>query len=240
MAINIVKYLQSQGIGSKKTCLDLLHRRQVRINNQLQVSVQLLVEPKEIESLTIGKKKVVLVPLPYFYIALNKPADMEVTHQAKLYPSVYALFPEQLQMLNLQGIGRLDVDTTGLLLLTNDGQFNHQLTSPKHNIEKEYKIELKHPFTSTLAGNLLEGVMLHNENEKTYAKSIKQLDEFHVLMVITSGKYHQVKRMIAAAGNRVISLHRIRFGMYNLDSSFKPGDWEFIHPNQINPINHHL
>ncbi|MBN3860030.1 pseudouridine synthase [Neisseriaceae bacterium PsAf] len=231
--MNIVKYLQAQGIGSRKECQILVKDEAIEINQEIITSIKAVVEPESVKSLRIYAESYYVVPLPYFCLMMNKPKDFEVSHKPKNYPSVFSLLPSQIRNLPLQAIGRLDVDTTGLLLMTNDGKLNHRLTSPKHDVEKEYLIDLKHEFDSEQEQKLLQGVLLKDDNEIVQAKRIEIEAGNRIKMVITSGKYHQVKRMIAAVGNRVESLHRVRFGKLNLPRSLEISCWQFVNSQEI-------
>lgn len=227
--MNIIKYLQAQGVGTRKTCQYLVKQGRVRINGDILNIDRIEIDENQVKSLQIDDEDALVIPLPYFYILLNKPAYYETSHKPRDYPSVFTLFPEQLRSVDLQAIGRLDADTTGVLLITNDGQFNHRMTSPKYHVEKSYRVTLKHRADETLCHTLQRGVLLHDENEVITANSAVLSDEKTLILTIHQGKYHQVKRMIAAAGNRVEALHRERFGIWhtqNLDF----GEWQFIYP----------
>ena len=127
----------------------------------------------------------------------------------------------------MQAVGRLDADTTGVLLITNDGQFNHRVTSPKHKVPKIYRVTLKHPSDESLCATLKNGVLLHDDNETVRAAEAVLENPTTLLMTITEGKYHQVKRMVAAAGNRVEHLHRDEFNGRTVEN-LASGEWKFI------------
>ena len=129
-------------------------------------------------------------------------------------------------------MGRLDADTTGVLLLTNDGKLNHFLTSPKNHIVKTYHATLKHPADETLCYQLKAGVILHDDNETIKALSAELITPTLLAMKIDSGKYHQVKRMIAASGNRVEYLQRTTLGKLTV-SNLQQGTWRLIQPSEI-------
>jgi len=116
-----------------------------------------------------------------------------------------------------------------VLLITNDGAFNHRQTSPKHHVAKLYRATLKHPAGESLCAALRQGVLLHDDNETVSAAAAKLENPHSLLLTITQGKYHQVKRMVAAAGNRVEALHRLRFGDWECEDLL-PGQWCFIQP----------
>ncbi len=142
--MNLLKYLQAQGIDLRKGCQWLIKRGLVQINGDAQTNEKAEIDPNEVSSLHIDGEEAIVIPLPFFYILLNKPADYETSHKPCDYPSVFSLLPDQVRAADIQAIGRLDADTTGVLLITNDGQFNHRMTSPKHKVAKIYRVTLKH------------------------------------------------------------------------------------------------
>lgn len=161
-------------------------------------------------------------------IAMNKPAGYECSMKPTAHPSVMSLLPGQLRRRNVQPVGRLDVDTTGLLLFTDDGVLQHRLIHPKRHVSKVYEVTLKHPATLDLCEKLLDGVMLDGEPKSISAKSAELLAPQHLRLTLTQGKYHQVKRMVAACSNRVEALHRSGFGRYVLPKDLQPGEWVWI------------
>ena len=139
------------------------------------------------------------------------------------------LFPDHLRATDIQAIGRLDADTTGVLLITNDGQFNHKMTSPKHKVAKIYRVTLKHCADESICETLKNGVLLHDDNETVSAENAELTSPTELILTISEGKYHQVKRMVAAAGNRVEALHRLQFGDWGTED-LAAGEWRFIQP----------
>ncbi len=227
--MNLLKYLQAQGIGSRKSCQWLIRNQLVQINGNMLDDEKVEIQPDDVQTLHIDGEDVVVIPLPYYYILLNKPKDYETSHKPRDYPSVFTLFPEHLRATDIQAIGRLDADTTGVLLITNDGQFNHKMTSPKHKVAKIYHVTLKHAADNALCDALLQGVLLHDENETVAAEGAVLSSPTELLLTICEGKYHQVKRMVAAAGNRVEALHRVQFGEWDTQD-LESGEWRFIQP----------
>lgn len=225
--MQLLKYIQSQGIGSRKQCLWLIENDCIALNGEICNRPKAEIHPADIRTLEIEGESIVVVPMPYFYILLNKPADYETSHKPQQYPSVFSLFPDHMRQIDMQAVGRLDADTTGVLLITNDGQFNHRVTSPKHKVAKLYRVTLKHPADESFCTALKNGVLLHDDNETVRAADAVLASPTTLLMTITEGKYHQVKRMIAAAGNRVEALHRDRFGEWDVQN-LAAGEWKFI------------
>jgi 16S rRNA pseudouridine516 synthase len=130
----------------------------------------------------------------------------------------------------VQAVGRLDVDTTGALLLTDDGPLLHRLTSPKHHVPKVYEVTAKHPLDDAQLARLHEGVVLDDDPAPVRAAAVERTGETTLRLTLTEGKYHQVTRMIAAAGHRCVALHRSAIGGLALDASLAPGQWRWLGP----------
>ena len=225
--MNLIKYLQAQGIGSRRQCQWLVQNALIQINGGTQSNAKAEVRPETVQSLTVDGEEAVVIPLPDFYILLNKPAGYETSHKPRDYPSVFSLLPDQVRAADIQAVGRLDADTTGVLLITNDGQFNHRMTSPKHKVDKIYRATLKHAADPLLCVQLQAGVLLHDDNEIVAAQAAELHDAHTLILTIREGKYHQVKRMVAAAGNRVEHLHRLQFGPWDTQD-LQAGEWRFV------------
>lgn len=216
--------LQSQGFGSRKYCRSLIEDGRVEINGQLNTNPQAELDTTNLRFTVDGahwdfRDKV--------YLLLHKPAGYECSRNPQHHPSVLSLLPIQLAERGIQCVGRLDEDTTGLLLLTDDGPWLHQLTHPKRHVPKRYLITLKHPCDPAQLEALGNGVLLHGETEPCRAQDLEMRSEQNLAMTIEQGKYHQVKRMLAAAGNRVQALHRERFGQLTL-GELQPGEWVYL------------
>lgn len=162
------------------------------------------------------------------YVMLNKPAGYECSREPQHHLSVFGLLPAQLAMRGVQCVGRLDEDTTGLLLLSDDGQFVHAYTSPKRKVPKTYLATTRHALDERQLQALSDGVLLHGEKAPIAAASVRMRDEKRLEITVNEGKYHQVKRMIAAAGNRCEALHRERIGALALPSTLAPGAWQWL------------
>ena len=166
-------------------------------------------------------------------VALHKPAGHECSQRPRHHPSVYALLPAPLRARGVQAIGRLDEDTTGVLLFTDDGALLHRLTSPKRHVAKVYEVGCRHPVDASQVARLLEGVSLHDEPEPARAAACESTGPHALRLTLTTGKYHQVKRMVAAVGNRVETLHRSAFGALTLPASLEPGAWCWLDGPQV-------
>jgi 16S rRNA pseudouridine516 synthase len=219
------KILTSQGFGSRRYCRELIESNQVKIHGVLKTDPNELVGTEDLileiqgESWAYQEK---------IYLALHKPIGYECSHQTTHHPSVYGLLPRQFINRGIQCVGRLDQDTSGLILLSDDGSFIHALTSPKKNIGKTYEITSAEPITENQIQELLTGVLLRHESEPAQAIKCLKISENHLNMTITEGRYHQVKRMLAAVGNKVSALHRSSIGSYVLPEDLPPGNWRFL------------
>ncbi|MDR5830488.1 16S rRNA pseudouridine(516) synthase [Caballeronia sp. LP006] len=218
--------LFSQGFGSRRQCRGLVAEGRVCIGGDV------CADPHARISLT---------PSPEFkvdghawtyrekaYIALNKPPGYECSRDPQHHLSIFHLLPPQLIERGVQPVGRLDQDTTGLLLLSDDGAFVHAFTSPKRKVPKLYLATTRHPIDDAQLARLVEGVLLHGETKPSAALAATRRDEHLLELTVQEGKYHQVKRMVAAAGNRVEKLHRERVGGYALPESLAEGAWRWL------------
>lgn len=166
------------------------------------------------------------------YFMLYKPQGYVCSHDDGEYPTVFQFFDYPL-MNKLHTAGRLDVDTTGLVLLTDDGQWSHRITSPKHHCEKTYLVTLADPVEAFYAQQLAEGILLRGEKEPCLPAKMEILDDYNVNLTISEGRYHQVKRMFAALGNKVEALHRWRIGNIVLDESLEEGEYRALSDEEI-------
>jgi 16S rRNA pseudouridine516 synthase len=169
------------------------------------------------------------------YLMLHKPVGTECSQKPSTYPSIYTLLPPPLRqrpnkgsVQGVQAVGRLDQDTTGLLLLTDDGAFIHRMSSPRHHVPKVYEVGTRHPVDTRQVQRLLEGVVLDDDPRPVRAAACEATGECALRLTLTEGKYHQVKRMVAAVGNRVETLHRSRIGGLVLPADLAPGQWRWL------------
>jgi 16S rRNA pseudouridine516 synthase len=167
----------------------------------------------------------------HLYLALNKPPGFECSRKPSHHPGVLSLFPEQFAWRETQPVGRLDHDTTGLLLLSDDGAFIHAHTSPKRQVPKIYVATTQDPVMPGLIAALLKGVQLDDEPAPISVQRCRQMDTHRLEIVLEQGKYHQVKRMLAAAGNHCTALHRSAIGGLTLESlGLGEGQWCHLDP----------
>ena len=166
------------------------------------------------------------------YFMLNKPQGYVCSNDDGDYPNIYQFFDYPLTG-KLHSAGRLDVDTTGLVLLTDDGQWSHRITSPKHHCEKTYLVTLADPVETHYAQACIKGILLRGEKTPTKPAKLEILDDYNVNLTLSEGRYHQVKRMFAALGNKVIGLHRWKIGDVVLDESLQEGEFRPLTPEEI-------
>ncbi|MFN3710853.1 MAG: 16S rRNA pseudouridine(516) synthase RsuA [Alishewanella aestuarii] len=161
------------------------------------------------------------------YIMLHKPAGYVCANDDPEHPIVFTLLDEPL-VERLHTVGRLDLDTTGLLLLTDDGQWSHRLTSPKHHVAKTYRVWTADPIPAEAVAQFAAGVMLRGEKEPTKPAQLELVATHEALLTIHEGRYHQVKRMFAAIGNKVERLHRERIGALQLPVELAEGEYRAL------------
>lgn len=235
--MTLEKMLQSQGFGSRKTCRILIKEGRVNIHGNICATPEMDISTDNLFFEVDGEK---WRYRSRAYIVMNKPAGFECSHQPQHHPSVFSLLPQQLIQRGIQCVGRLDQDTTGLLFFSDDGAFIHSLISPKKNIPKIYEARVKHKLEPAHINALLTGVLLHGEKTAAVALSCSRLDDHLLSLAISEGKYHQVKRMVAAAGNRVEGLHRCATGDFTLDDTLPEGCWRWLEDNELVKVGYSL
>ncbi|WP_119286650.1 pseudouridine synthase [Azohydromonas sediminis] len=221
--MRLAQLLFSQGFGTRRECAALVAAGEVRVGGRVVDDPDAEVEPEGLEFSVRGER---WTYRERAVVVLHKPAGFECSLQPRHHPSVMSLLPAALRRRGVQPVGRLDVDTTGLLLLTDDGALLHRLTSPKRHVAKVYEVTTKHAATPALARRLVDGVQLVDEPRPVRAAACEATGPHTLRLVLTEGKYHQVKRMVAAAGNRVEALHRGAFGAVVL-GDLAPGQWRY-------------
>lgn len=222
----LAQALFSQGFGTRRECEGLIAAGFVSLGGQ--VCDDPWHEIESTEGLEFGVQGQRWPYREKALVMLHKPAGYECSQKPKHHPSVMSLLPSPLRVRGVQPVGRLDEDTTGLLLLTDDGALIHRLTSPKHHVPKVYEVGCKHEVESKQVAALLAGVVLDDDPSPVRAAACEAVGTHGLILTLTEGKYHQVKRMVAAAGNRVETLHRSRFGALELPADLAPGQWRWL------------
>lgn len=236
-ALSIADMLYSQGFGTRRVCAGLVQQGWVCVDQGRGLAV-----------VTDGNTDIqVHDGMPFTvqgvrweyhrlaYVMLHKPMGTECSHKPSTWPSVYALLPTPLRwrpaktsLQGVQAVGRLDQDTTGLLLLSDDGQFIHRMSSPKHHVPKCYEVTTQAALDASVVDTLLRGVVLNDDPLPVKAAACVLTGSHHMRLTLTEGKYHQVKRMLAATGHLVVRLHRSQIGGLPLDDALAPGQWRWL------------
>ena len=245
--IQLEDMLYTQGFGTRRVCAGLIEKGLVL------VYVNEYSSEKEINSAVAGvfnaskateciaeglRFKVQGEDWEYHehaYVLFNKPTGSECSQKPSMHPSIYTFLPSPLRLRpqksaiqGVQAVGRLDQDTTGMLLMSDDGQFIHKMSSPKKHVAKVYEVTTKHPLDDKQVQKLLSGVVLDDDPKPVKAAAAQRVSEFHLRLTLTEGKYHQVKRMLAAVSNRVEGLHRSQIGGLKLPDDLLPGQWRWL------------
>jgi 16S rRNA pseudouridine516 synthase len=228
--MKLTRALQSQGFGSRKGCTARVRAGAVEVNGVVCVDPEAEVDPAGLELTLDG---VTWTYREKAYVLMHKPVGHECSHHPSHHPSVFALLPPPLLQRGVQCVGRLDQDTTGLLLFSDDGQFIHRMISPKKGVAKVYRAVCADPISDTMLAALRSGVQLNDEPAPIAALACESLDAHTLRLTLAEGKYHQVKRMIAATGNRVDSLHREAIGNYYLPATLPPGAWCWLEADDL-------
>ncbi|WP_273395562.1 16S rRNA pseudouridine(516) synthase RsuA [Actinobacillus porcinus] len=223
------KFLAEQTGLTRSQAAKVLRQGAVEINGEIEKSGAVKVSPAD-EIIFDGERLEWVVGNQYFM--LNKPQNCVCSHDDGDYPTVYHFFDYPLAG-RLHTAGRLDADTTGLVLLTDDGQWSHRITSPKHHCEKTYLVTLADPVESHYQTACEQGILLRGEKAPTKPAKLEILDDYNVNLTISEGRYHQVKRMFAALGNKVVALHRWRVGNVVLDEHLEEGEFRPLTEEEI-------
>ena len=229
--------LYSQGFGPRRVCLGLVQNGLVSVEGQPCDDPYAEFVPEGLSFTVEGR------PWTYHakaYLMLHKPAGYECSQKPSAWPSIYTLLPAPLRQRpskganpGVQAIGRLDQDTTGLLLLSDDGAFIHKMSSPKRHVPKVYEVGTADPVDARQVDRLLQGVVLDDDPKPVRAAACEATGSHALRLTLTEGKYHQVKRMLAAVGNRVVSLHRSRIGRLELPHDLAAGHWRWLTPETL-------
>lgn len=233
--------LKEQGFGPHRECGKMVRHGMVSIGREEPGGVhwRTAEDPDERPDPEGLRLKVGDLDLPYrpkLYLAFNKPANTECSHSPSHHQTVFSFFPDIFLRRGMEAVGRLDADTTGLLFLTDSGRFNHFLTSPRRHVPKTYRVGTKHPITPEQVAKLTAGVELRHEDGITMPARVELLGERLCDLTVEEGKYHQVKRMFAAAGNRVETIHRVAIGAIRLEEGLASGKWRWLSVAELDSL----
>jgi 16S rRNA pseudouridine516 synthase len=233
--MNLESILFTQGFGSRRQCRALIGDARVSIGATVCTDADADF-PITVDNFHFCVDGVVWPYREHAYLLLNKPAGYECSRDPQHHLSVFSLLPAQFAERGVQCVGRLDQDTTGLLLLSDDGKFVHLFTSPKRKVPKVYVATTRHPLDDAQLTALRAGVLLHGEAKPIAAVDAHARDAHTLALTVMEGKYHQVKRMIAAAGNRCEALHREQIGRLVLPPALAPGAWQWLDETDLGSL----
>ncbi len=225
-AIALDRLLQSQGFGTRRQCRALVAAGHVCVGGETVLDAQ---RPFDTAALQFTVRGEAWTYRERVYVALNKPPGHECSRRPSHHPSVLELLPQPLRERGVQPVGRLDHDTTGLLLLSDDGGFVHAQSSPRRKVPKRYLATTHDAVDAQLVARLLAGVCLRDEPQPLAALACEAVGTHRIMIAVDQGKYHQVKRMLAAAGHHCVALQRVAIGGLCLRSlALEQGAWCYL------------
>lgn len=233
MKIRIDRFLCHMGIGSRSEIKKFLKTCRVKLNGKFEKSpnTQVDIDKDEIlfdDELVIYKE--------FTYLMLNKPKDyISATFDPKL-PTVLELLEFPYSNMELFAVGRLDIDTTGFLILTNDGKFSYNVTNPKKKVNKKYLVTLRDDISSNQIESLENGIYFEKEDFTTENAKVEEISKREIYLTISEGKFHQVKRMLEYVGNEVVELKRVSIGNLSLDEKLELGEYREITNTELEEI----
>lgn len=237
-ALTLERLVASIGFGSRKEARALIRAGMVEMDGEVvdDPFVEFKTRP---EVITVNGEEVPTVEK--LYIMMDKPLDVECSHNARDHQSIYSILPDRFTAMGLQSVGRLDADSSGLILLSNQGDFIHKVESPKKGYLKKYRVTLAREFTAEQKAELLKGVMLKDERRPVLARELSEEQitaadgstQNTVVISIGEGLYHQVRRMFAAVGNHVMTLSREAIGPVTMDTTLGVGGWRFMTEEEV-------
>lgn len=231
--MRIDKFISEQTGVSRSDAKAMLKRSQVTVNGETVKSADIKLDPDK-DRVIVGGKEITY--RKFMYIMLNKPDGVVCATRDGLSSTVLELLPPELRRKGLFPAGRLDKDTEGFVFITDDGALAHKMLSPKNHVEKEYVVTLEKPAEDGYAELFASGMTIDG-GEKCLPASLMPTENPNIVrLVLHEGKYHQVKRMMEAAGNRVVHLKRVRMGGIMLDSKLKAGECREISDQELESL----
>lgn len=231
--MRIDKLLSELGLCTRREAAKIAKCGGILVDGRPIKDVSIHIDPEKNRISLQGRE---VIYQKYTYVMLNKPIGYVSATDDKSLPYVTELLPEELRRRELFPVGRLDRDTTGLMILTNNGVLAHSLLSPKHHVEKEYFFTSAEPLKVGVEETFRNGVTLADGYECKSAELYLSDDRCSGRIILTEGKYHQIKRMIASQDNRVTTLERISFGGIELDRALCRGEWRFLTDEEIQKL----
>lgn len=226
--IRLDKFISSQTLYSRSEIRKMIFKGQVLVDGKTVCQPDFKID--ETDEVILDGEPIVFEK--YVYLVMNKPKGILSATNDKNCKTVVDLLPEEFSKRNIFPAGRLDKDSTGMILLTDDGEFAHKITSPKHHIEKSYIVTLDAPVTKEVIDGFKNGVTLA-DGEKCISATCEKIGEVEARVVLTEGKYHQIKRMFGVFGLGVNELHRERMGKFSMPESLSEGEFIKIKPENF-------
>lgn len=231
--MRIDKFITECGVASRKEAATVAKRGGILVDGVPVRDVSKHIDPESVKVTFLGRE---VTYRRFTYVMLNKPEGYVSATDDKSHPFVTELLPEQLRRMELFPVGRLDKDTVGLMILTNNGKLAHALLSPKHHVEKKYRFECAEPLSEGAELRFFEGVTLADGYECKSAVLVCDKSRMGGEITLTEGKYHQIKRMVASFDNKVTSLERISFADILLDPTLSRGEWRYLTEDEISSL----
>ena len=228
------KFLVDCGVGSRTEVKQLLKQKKIAVNGKKETAGKLQIDPDKDQVTFMGED---LVHETFVYYLLNKPAGVISATEDDHHQTVLDLLDETARHKEVFPVGRLDIDTHGLLLLTNNGKLAHAMLSPKKHVVKIYRARVAGIMDEADVARFKEGIVLKDFTTLPARLQILEVNEAsassYVEIEIAEGKFHQVKRMVAACSKEVVDLERISMGPLTLDPTLKLGEWRRLHPSEL-------
>jgi len=225
------KVLSTQTKYSRKEIKELIRKKRVLVNGELVLKSDIKINTND-DKITIDNEEIKIKKK--IYLILNKPKGYISATEDKRMQTVLDLVPEEYKHRNLFPAGRLDKDTTGLMIITDDGNFAHNILSPQKHIRKTYNVTIDIPLTNEMVEGFKNGVML---NDGECKKAILEItDTYTAIVTLTEGRYHQIKRMFGCFGAKVIELQRIKMGNFTLPNNLKLGECREFTEEELNKV----
>ena len=234
MSMRLDKFICESSDLTRSLACTAIRQGRVKVNGKPQRSSSLKINEKT--DVVLLNDQPMAGEIGPRYFMMHKPAGYVCANNDEEHRVVFSLMQDEINLHKLHTVGRLDIDTTGLLLISDDGKFSHAIASPKRHQDKTYRAWLLEPLVADAEQQVEHGIMLNNESEKTKPAKLERINDTEVLLTISEGRYHQVKRMFAALGNRVEKLHRESIGPVKLDPLLSEGDYRALTPQEIKQL----
>lgn len=225
------KIISTQTGYSRKDVKELIKKKRVLVNEEVVTKSDIKVNP-EIDIVLLDGRKINFKK--YVYLMLNKPKGYISATEDRTMQTVLDLVPEEYLHRNLFPAGRLDKDTTGLMLITDDGNFAHNILSPQKHVDKTYNVTIDIPLTVEMVEGFKNGVMLNDGECKSAILEIN--DTYNATVILTEGRYHQIKRMFGCFGAKVIELERTAIGNFKMPNDLQIGECREFTEEELNQI----